>query len=1477
MSNENTKTTFKRVITDWQNLNQHHDILHDFSYQNMAGRLKKIGMAIHKSAVTISGVQGGGQAGGQRGGTLNDEIKRKLNEIEDSVSLESYYSDLLITFFGQNEFPVTNEYATAIKGISTIQNNISQHWYDDGFILFKKRSGQDIAGDNISYPRKYLTKYFQTLETTYGETNDVSRYDLRSGDMTQSDQSNAYRTTDIVDIWNNFMYKESYIELGYLNAGIKNVGETPPTTLVTSPQFRSDIVSSTGGDPTQVLPSIPNNFNFSPQLNQGARFAQDDLSHLKPYISNKELINIDSKTTEATEAREASDIASGNTSDINNDKLFGDIITISECIEARISEKNKFNNSIINDNDKFKHKMFKNFLLVKNYTFRRLAMTDIYDGNAFDAFKSDMLKHVMFLFTIYQADMIILDEKNIDTVETNFNKIIDKFIFENTTSILDSIDSNTNTEDNINKSEINEEEKVRMHKKMRDIYEKKWRKQGERKCKKDLSKQNPDIEVTQDTKYKNCVDDYIDTNKNDKKYCIWYDNCEKSMKGGANTIIKQSSFLKGIVYNPTNWSSSEIPRNNSEQDAEWSQILNLWVFYNYLLKYEYNPRFIDPLLKIAGRNSKKHPYLLSLYTSITKGVSSTNTETVPLDYDILLQDMNNYIKAGDVGNFENAIDAFWTKFTNIINKKYTIAIDIREEDKRESLSIMDFLIKLDTEAKKDDRTSFDFFDMKAMALSSQTMRNITSVNAGGNEIYENTDPILDIEKQTGWPDFRATFPCNVYWGEDTRNSITKTTGTNLIKALDAINTKNENWLYKIYIDVKTTQSRRRKMSKVQELINGFEKWIKTDFFDVISSRLEWFKSSQSKDITFLNKSLLEASQLAIKERERRETELAKLPDGKSMTSEGRQLVNWVVRLAAANGLTALGYVNDPRESGQSSDNITNICRNYIISANKIIQTIESRNSAIFNRGGDPEQDFFNELFSALCGIEIFILWHYAFTESNTTIGNISTDIPGSGQLDDRLLTSFIEIFAKINKNRNIPANNRKQLGLISQDEYGATGWDINKIFQKYMSIAIPKFSGQNPQPTKSQRIVINNAATLLHGMEQSTNVICTDSSIVDGMSQCSFDSAENVRYGQNMNWTTQDEDETTFYTGIFKGLNELRNKKGGSGTFKIAKLMIELYINNNIGANETQGDRGSVQQERHYFSESNVNLSTGKELEANYVYKNVLNELVLIFQEYGTTADTMWIWENLSDPQNAGEFDRNRRFMNEILKKGAGDLFQEVNSSLIAGGYDLNETPYINTNNEIPVFGKTGGYNAPGRTSNWPFAVRMGMMGDRPSGSRPVIWNMASNSGYIIKSETSGDDAKIWYNPLFSTSTRGLTNVYNASGYYYDNGGMSKSFFTINTTPYNFTSMDTGAFRREWYNKLINLAGGTGPTSQITKGYTNQFVQLLSSNLINTNGYRGGGKRKTRKRKYRKSRRKSKKSKKKRKSRKKRRKTNKRK
>ena len=248
MSIENTTTSFNRIITDWQNLNQHHDILHDFSYQNMSSRLKKIGMAIHNSAITISGRQGGG-------GAKDDVIKGKLKEIEESVSLESYYSDLLSTFYGQNEFPSNDEYAKAIKGISTIQNNISHHWYDDGFILFTKRLDQiEINGDNISYPTDYLTTYFVKLKATDG--NGSQRYDLRSRGLSHDQESNAYRITDIVDIWNNFMYKETYVELGYLNSKEKvdslNERQPTPSEDITTSQFRENIASSVGGDPTQV-------------------------------------------------------------------------------------------------------------------------------------------------------------------------------------------------------------------------------------------------------------------------------------------------------------------------------------------------------------------------------------------------------------------------------------------------------------------------------------------------------------------------------------------------------------------------------------------------------------------------------------------------------------------------------------------------------------------------------------------------------------------------------------------------------------------------------------------------------------------------------------------------------------------------------------------------------------------------------------------------------------------------------------------------------------------------------------------------------------------------------------------------------------------------------------------------------------------------------------------------------------------------
>jgi hypothetical protein len=1046
---------------------------------------------------------------------------------------------------------------------------------------------------------------------------------------------------------------------------------------------------------------------------------------------------------------------------------------------------------------------------------------------------------------------------------TNFKKIIDKFIFENTTSILESYNINISDQDPTDQtpsdeSGINEEEKIRMHKKMRENYEKHWREKGEKICKKKLSKQSPDLNVTQDTKYKDCVDDYIDTNKNDKKYCIWYDNCEKNMKGGENKLIQQSSLLKNITYNPEN--ALELAVDQAEE-----QIMNKWILYNKIVQENYKPTFIRPLLKIVGRNTTTNPSLISLYTAITSGVSSSTPQQLRrYDYDKLIQDMNQYIKEGNDSVFDTKIDGFWTEFNRIINFEYSVRINTSDDEER--LSIMNVLKELQLEAGKSDDSSKITTDIPARSVQEQEIGIITDVD-GREPIYIGEEREKKIK--TGWDSFKITFPCNIYWGEDTRNSITKTTGTALIKAIATTDVKNENWLYNLYQDVKFTRSSRRKMSMVLKLIEGFEKWIKTDFFDVFSSRLEWFRSSLSKDRAYLDYSLQAATTLAEKERLRREAELAKLPDGKSMTSEGKELVNWIVRLAAANGLTALGYVNDPRQPGNNDGNITEVCKTYVNEANGIIDFISGQNRNIFSADtGNPMPEFFNKLFSALCGIEIFILWNYAFTESNSNIGNISTTMPGTGQLDDRLLTSFIEIFKAINNSR-ISSNNIKQLGLISIDEDGSNGWNLDEIYKRYKSFAIP--NGEGGSPKASERIVINNAASMLDQMTQSENVICTDSSIVDGMSQCSFDSAQGVRYGHDMNWITQDDEEKTFYSGIFKGMDEVRNRKGGggAGTFKIAKLMIELYINNNKSDQESVGYRGSVSQDRHYFSNSNINLLTGKELEANYVYKNVLNELILIFQEYGTSSsDNSWIWENLSDPQNAGEFDRNRRFMNEILKKGAGDLFQEINSSLLAGGYDLSTSPYKNDGGKIPTFAK------PGERSTWPFAVRIGMMGDRPSGARPVVWNMASNAGYITKSTTQGGQ-KEWNNPLFKNTLKGLTNVYNASGYYYSDGGdYKRSFFTINTSPYNFSSNRSSNvdFERTWRTYLINKCGYNS-NQKVYKGLLSQFqsIDRLLGSLT------GGGKRKTRKRKYRKSRRKSKKSKKKRKSRKKRRKTNKRK
>ena len=127
----------------------------------------------------------------------------------------------------------------------------------------------------------------------------------------------------------------------------------------------------------------------------------------------------------------------------------------------------------------------------------------------------------------------------------------------------------------------------------------------------------------------------------------------------------------------------------------------------------------------------------------------------------------------------------------------------------------------------------------------------------------------------------------------------------------------------------------------------------------------------------------------------------------------------------------------------------------------------------------------------------------------------------------------------------------------------------------------------------SKKYIINNQAPLITSLKNL--YFCPFTSVIDQMGSCSYNSAKNIRgyeYG-NMNIS-------------------LKDSKGNT---------IQIIVKNDDNKNEVE-----VTVIYTYLTQPNIVLNTiidinsGKQLAANFVYKNLLNEIILKIQTGGAKA-----------------------------------------------------------------------------------------------------------------------------------------------------------------------------------------------------------------------------------------------------------------
>jgi len=249
--------------------------------------------------------------------------------------------------------------------------------------------------------------------------------------------------------------------------------------------------------------------------------------------------------------------------------------------------------------------------------------------------------------------------------------------------------------------------------------------------------------------------------------------------------------------------------------------------------------------------------------------------------------------------------------------------------------------------------------------------------------------------------------------------------------------------------------------------------------------------------------------------------------------------------------------------------------------------------------------------------------------------------------------------------------------------------------------ALDHLNGMIGSCSKGTCRVINNAVPSEIKSLISQIVVCPTSSVCDGMA--SFGSCVNPKGNKeyaNMNFSvTYGDDESNFYYGQTNIKSDLTSVNINYG-IKYGDLQIYNFIDIKIDSQPIV-------------------------LQANYVFKNLINRIIEIWKSQDTITNIDALWDFLYG----------KDYFLSILKLGSqkaiGDIFQEINSTLYNGGYNV---PVQNLQNKYTY----------------------GLMGDRPSGVRvfKLLNNVGplspSNQGKNLKASggyVGGDTTFMYFSP----------------------------------------------------------------------------------------------------------------------------------
>jgi len=275
--------------------------------------------------------------------------------------------------------------------------------------------------------------------------------------------------------------------------------------------------------------------------------------------------------------------------------------------------------------------------------------------------------------------------------------------------------------------------------------------------------------------------------------------------------------------------------------------------------------------------------------------------------------------------------------------------------------------------------------------------------------------------------------------------------------------------------------------------------------------------------------------------------------------------------------------------------------------------------------------------------------------------------------------------------------------------------DYTGTNKKYSLSENQSNSGRYVCPENIKRYVVNNASPLPDDLKDRT--FCPYSSIIDGMQQCSWDSSE-----------TQSTIERGDMDFIIKNLGDRDYPE--NAMYYNGKL--ELEDNNEITLSmQVQTSRGIIIGNRKTTGINSDDLTAANVMKntlsniIDYVLSKDLNMQAKIF----TGGD---IFSNLFQLFSKVEMGGFNIIYSEILFKGVGDLFQEINSVCKFGGYTM--TNYQAADN-------IENYKNTSKKGN---QIRLFTANDRPSGTRfmfmlrngrPQDINLLAMGGYFSKNE----------------------------------------------------------------------------------------------------------------------------------------------